>query len=196
MTIADAMPASLFLIPSVAVENAGAKMEPGWTTEVPELPALGETVASTTRLSGETRLVALPGAVALISFDSSQFSGRQRFEASLAATDRPMLESLSAELLDLLPEAPRPEDRKVEFRFWAGGQEVTAITKRLAVEPWAEIEINYPASTRDNLDALMRDFAPGVGGKLVLWHGEPGTGKTYALRTLPGNGATGATFTT
>lgn len=30
----------------------------------------------------------------------------------------------------------------------------------------------------------MRDFAPGVGGKLVLWHGEPGTGKTYALRTL------------
>ena len=27
-------------------------------------------------------------------------------------------------------------------------------------------------------------FEPGVGGRLILWHGEPGTGKTYALRAL------------
>jgi SpoVK/Ycf46/Vps4 family AAA+-type ATPase len=31
---------------------------------------------------------------------------------------------------------------------------------------------------------MMKDFRPGVGGQLVLWHGKPGTGKTTALRAL------------
>ena len=30
----------------------------------------------------------------------------------------------------------------------------------------------------------MRDFRPAHGGQLVLWHGTPGTGKTFALRAL------------
>ena len=30
----------------------------------------------------------------------------------------------------------------------------------------------------------MRDFHPAHGGKLILWHGEAGTGKTFALRAL------------
>ncbi|MDQ2761287.1 MAG: AAA family ATPase [Actinomycetota bacterium] len=30
----------------------------------------------------------------------------------------------------------------------------------------------------------MEGIEPGEGGKLLLWHGEPGTGKSYALRTL------------
>ncbi len=155
-----------------------------WSTEVAELPPVGETIASTTRLWGETRLVSRPGAVVLMSFHSPASSGRHGFDAFLAAADRLTLDNLSAELLDLLPEASPPEDRRVEIRFWAGGQEATAITKRLAVEPWTDIEANYAASTRDDLAALMRDFRPGAGGKLLLWHGEPGTGKTYALRTL------------
>ncbi len=155
-----------------------------WTTEVSEFPEIGETIASTVRPSGDTRLVARPGAVALIEFSSSPFSQRHRFGASLAACDRPTLESLGEELLALLTEAGPPEDQKVEICFWAGGSEVAAISKRLEVEPWAQIERNYAAATRTQLSALMRDFRAGEGGKLLLWHGEPGTGKTYALRTL------------
>jgi hypothetical protein len=30
----------------------------------------------------------------------------------------------------------------------------------------------------------MRDFRPAHGGQLILWHGEAGTGKTFALRAL------------
>jgi hypothetical protein len=30
----------------------------------------------------------------------------------------------------------------------------------------------------------MREFRPSHGGQLVLWHGTPGTGKTFALRAL------------
>jgi SpoVK/Ycf46/Vps4 family AAA+-type ATPase len=31
---------------------------------------------------------------------------------------------------------------------------------------------------------MMQDFQPSRGGQLVLWHGEAGTGKTFALRAL------------
>jgi len=34
------------------------------------------------------------------------------------------------------------------------------------------------------LGGVMRSFRPGQGGRLLLWTGPPGTGKTYALRTL------------
>jgi hypothetical protein len=37
---------------------------------------------------------------------------------------------------------------------------------------------------REQLDAIMRSFQPSRGGQLVLWHGQAGTGKTFALRAL------------
>lgn len=43
---------------------------------------------------------------------------------------------------------------------------------------------HYSTPTRErHLDALMAACEPAPGG-LLLWHGEPGTGKTYALRAL------------
>lgn len=153
----------------------------GWLTDTERLPDLGTTIASEVERWSETRLISEPPALALATLSSH---GLCRFHATLAAPDRRALDELSARLRELLPEARPPEDRKVAIHFWAGGDEVAAISKRLAVEPWAEIEANYAASTREDLGRLMDDFAPGEGGKLLLWHGEPGTGKTYALRTL------------
>ena len=43
---------------------------------------------------------------------------------------------------------------------------------------------------------MGQTFEPGVGGRLILWHGEPGTGKTYALRALGWEWRSGATSTT
>jgi hypothetical protein len=54
----------------------------------------------------------------------------------------------------------------------------------IAVPEWDEISSNYAAETRAQLDAIMRDFRPAHGGQLILWHGQAGTGKTYALRAL------------
>lgn len=50
---------------------------------------------------------------------------------------------------------------------------------------WPEICENYTAGVKEQLDEFMLgNFRPARGGQLVLWQGEPGTGKTWALRAL------------
>jgi hypothetical protein len=47
-----------------------------------------------------------------------------------------------------------------------------------------EIGGNYPADTWREVRDLASDPAPVELGRLIIWHGPPGTGKTYALRSL------------
>jgi hypothetical protein len=54
----------------------------------------------------------------------------------------------------------------------------------IAVPEWPEIHENYAGLTRAGLDSIMTAFRPAHGGQLVLWHGEAGSGKTFALRAL------------
>ncbi|HYB90987.1 MAG TPA: AAA family ATPase [Candidatus Binataceae bacterium] len=50
---------------------------------------------------------------------------------------------------------------------------------------WGDIGTNYSTSTARKLDRLMAASPADIeGGRLILWHGKPGTGKTYALRAL------------
>jgi hypothetical protein len=56
--------------------------------------------------------------------------------------------------------------------------------RKISVPEWSEIRENYTRTTQQGLDRIMRDFRPAHGGQLILWHGEVGTGKTFALRAL------------
>jgi len=49
---------------------------------------------------------------------------------------------------------------------------------------WGEVETNYPTAVRSHLGRLMRVKPPIAGGRLIVFHGEPGTGKTNAIRSL------------
>ncbi len=49
---------------------------------------------------------------------------------------------------------------------------------------WCDIAGNYPSAISDALARLMQYQAPAQGPRLILWHGEAGTGKTTALRSL------------
>ena len=94
------------------------------------------------------------------------------------------------ELLDrLVAEAERvtmaPEGQ-VAMNFWSfrdGAGERGS--RRITAPTWADVAGNYARRTQESLASLvsLTDLS-GRAGRLVLWHGLPGTGKTTAVRAL------------
>ena len=87
---------------------------------------------------------------------------------------------------EAFPEADKNDERKIIANFWHydpknGG---TMNSRSIDIPYWTEIEGNYATATSETLSRLMEATPADLNGQLVLWHGEPGTGKTYALRAL------------
>jgi hypothetical protein len=74
----------------------------------------------------------------------------------------------------------------IPVSFWAYGNDGPYSVRRNVDAPlWSEIAKNYNKDTALQLaDLMVDDFRPGRRGQLILWHGEPGSGKTTALRAL------------
>lgn len=101
----------------------------------------------------------------------------------LAGEDANEVELLLEELCQLLGAAEEPED-SVDVAFWAQAQTgARAVRRRIAVPAWQEIASNYAAGTGRAVERLADATAP-EGGRLILWTGPPGTGKTYAARAI------------
>jgi hypothetical protein len=89
------------------------------------------------------------------------------------------------ELFETPADNAAPEEPSVRFGYWYVGEKgPEREEKELNVPTWKEIKNNYTVSTSEAMDRLLSRFKPGVGGRLVLWHGKPGTGKTFAIRAL------------
>lgn len=69
---------------------------------------------------------------------------------------------------------------------WRCGRSGEPIGKSRCIAPksWLEVAGNYPGPVSNRLRALMALERPDRQGRLLLWHGEPGTGKTTALLAL------------
>ena len=76
---------------------------------------------------------------------------------------------------------------RAAITFWREGQYDGAESEMrvLDLPRWGEIAGNYAEVTAERLAQLVASEAPPPkAGRAVTWHGEPGTGKTYALRAL------------
>jgi hypothetical protein len=113
------------------------------------------------------------------------------FEVSVAAAPparaRELAESLAAEIRV----KRRPRDMRVPLAFWSGGSGdgmfggPEARWRRLTLPRFVEVDTNYPAAVRERLAELFSwSSGDSLPGRLALWHGAPGTGKTWALRAL------------
>jgi hypothetical protein len=127
----------------------------------------------------EISLLELEGALVQVGL----FSGN--VYAMVAADDEQAVERVFERLREALP-APDPSSaHEVTVTFWTYGPHGPMPSWRsIAVPAWDEIAANYTSRTRAQLDEIMESFRPAHGGQLVLWHGNAGTGKTFALRAL------------
>ena len=77
-----------------------------------------------------------------------------------------------------------PASDRISVAFWMRGASGGDVRHRdIDAAPFVAIAQNYPRRVRAALERLIATTAP-ERGRLVLWRGEPGTGKTHALRAL------------
>jgi hypothetical protein len=106
-------------------------------------------------------------------------------EVSVTAATAELAQSvLAAALENAVPPKEAPAD-VVAIRFWhRSARGSSRATRKIGAQPWAAVSANYPAAVRDKLQDLMTVTPAGIDGRVLLLHGEPGTGKTSLLRTL------------
>ena len=104
----------------------------------------------------------------------------------VSGPDMTAVRAMYEDILRVLPKVEVGGDDCIPVRFWTEGDHgPERIERRLSAQRWEEIEHNYSAETRRALVPLMTSLDNvAAGGRLLLWHGEPGTGKTFALRAL------------
>jgi hypothetical protein len=151
----------------------------GWATSAGTLEALGEAVLRTSSDAGESALYERDGSLLQVNLWGSHLS------VSVASAERGAAEQIIEGLRETFPLPDPSASHEVPITFWTytpnGAQPAF---RNIGVPEWDEIADNYPAEARQQLDSIMRGFQPSRGGQLVLWHGEAGTGKTFALRAL------------
>jgi hypothetical protein len=113
---------------------------------------------------------------------------RHRGRISVAAQTKKRATQLWRELVGWLgQEEAEVDPDAVKIRTWSkctyhGGATDEDVTR--VVPAWGQVAANYPSEVGDLLEqvaAWQRGFPT---GRIMVWHGPPGTGKTRAIQTL------------
>lgn len=86
----------------------------------------------------------------------------------------------------LLSEEPKREEDQLSVNLWTNDSfGPTYVTKEIGAPKLDEIIHNYPSTVRGDIKSLFnRGASESVNGKLILWHGPPGTGKSTLITSL------------
>ena len=96
---------------------------------------------------------------------------------------RESLERVAATLTERAP-APVDEGDQVSFDFWQVRSQPYTTTRHITAPTFEEIAANYPGEVGESLSGLMAHSPSADDGRIILWHGVPGTGKTTAIRAM------------
>ena len=109
--------------------------------------------------------------------------------AEVAADTYETARDIGTAICNKIEQAHHADDDKLAVTTWrrSTSQKYSTYQTRIERLKWGDIASNYPEPTRSEigyLASLVLDETVDPPGRLVLWHGQPGTGKTYALRAL------------
>ena len=161
-----------------------------WSTDLRSLEEFtrlidGETLLDSHKSDGEFVVLDLPQSVVV-----AELNGRSETTPSvfvqIHAGSRQAARLEMARVKELIPLADEPAGDQIGVGFWYwASRRSRKVVRRLSALDWGKGARNYPIATRRLLEPLMANL-PAVlsGGRLILWHGPAGTGKTSALRTL------------
>lgn len=111
---------------------------------------------------------------------------RPEVQVLVTAADAAVADDVLSRIRAAVP-PPRSTDGQAKLTLWTAGTGGSPVRHRRWVDAprWGAIDRNYPDEVRDPLARLMDlPEGPTTGGRLLLWYGEPGTGKTTAIRAL------------
>ncbi|GGK84412.1 DUF5925 domain-containing protein [Mangrovihabitans endophyticus] len=109
----------------------------------------------------------------------------RRARVTVTATSAELAESVLAIAIEDAVEEPAPASDSVPIGFWHYGPHgPRRVQREIDAAPWHRIRMNYAEPVTRTLERLMALDGSTVDGRLLLLHGEPGTGKTTALRAL------------
>lgn len=174
-----------------AVEASGHAelLHDRWPTEAP----LGDLNGVIFRDGDEAVVQLQDGSIALVHNDWGWAT------VSVASGSRDVCAQLCASFRDLWPPSyltPSEPDGRVPITFWTLGKfGPVPRLRKIDSASWDDVERNYTAGVRDEIARVMAwDDGPGDSGQLLLWHGPPGTGKSWVLRALASEWASWAEF--
>jgi len=75
-------------------------------------------------------------------------------------------------------------DEKVSIDFWQQSNGMYTTTRTIEAPEWPEVTHHYPTEVQGELSELVATDLDTPDGRVLLWHGPPGTGKTSAIRAL------------
>ncbi|MEV6595802.1 DUF5925 domain-containing protein [Actinoplanes sp. NPDC051346] len=109
----------------------------------------------------------------------------RRARVTVTAVSAELAESVLAAATVNAVEEPGPAADSVPIGFWHFGPHgPRRVQREIDAAPWDKIRANYAGPVARTLERLMAVDGTAVNGRLLLLHGEPGTGKTTALRAL------------
>jgi hypothetical protein len=109
----------------------------------------------------------------------------RRARVTVTAITAELAESVLEKATAGAVEEPEPAADSVPIGFWHFGPHgPRRVQREIDAAPWAKIRANYAGPVAQTLERLMELDGSVVHGRLLLLHGEPGTGKTTALRAL------------
>ncbi|GIF17751.1 hypothetical protein Ate02nite_04810 [Paractinoplanes tereljensis] len=109
----------------------------------------------------------------------------RRARVTVTAISAELAESVLDATTSGAVEEPEPAGDSVPIGFWHFGPHgPRRVQREIDAAPWEKIRANYAGPVGQTLERLMTLDGSVVNGRLLLLHGEPGTGKTTALRAL------------